>query len=145
MGMKLSAELTRKVLQQAGAAAAPAEAGDLAPAFAEAEGAGFGRPDPEYRFHPRRGWRFDWAYPRWLVAVEREGGTFKTIDCPGCGFKKTVFVSRHHSRDGLEADAEKYNAAAAAGWCLVRLTPGMIKDGRAAAALLDALRRRSRS
>lgn len=107
--------------------------------------AGFPEPVPEHEFaRPARGWRFDLAWPALLVAFEREGGDWRTVKCEGCGRPRRVFVSRHHSRDGLEADAEKYNAAAALGWAVVRATPPMIADGRAARDLIRALEARTR-
>ena len=30
--------------------------------------------EPEYRFHPVRRWRFDFANPEYKVAIEFEGG-----------------------------------------------------------------------
>lgn len=74
-------------------------------------------PTLEYRFHPSRRWRFDFAWPDRLVACEVEGGTF---------------VSGRHSRGrGFEADCEKYTEAALAGWLVVRVTSDMVDDGRA--------------
>lgn len=142
--MKLPAELRKKVLAAAGVPELPAGPGDLCGVFAAVRQAGFPDPVPEHRFHPARKWRFDWCWPDLRVALERHGGDWRPVLCPGCGHRKTVFVSRHHSRDGLEADLEKMNAAAVLGWLVVAVTPGMILDGRATAAVLDALARPSR-
>lgn len=120
----------------------PADAlGDLAITVAFAQSEGFGSPTPEFRFAPPRMFRFDLCWPDQKVALEREGGKFTMVRCQ-CGRKRTVFVSRHHSRKGLEKDIEKYNIAATLGWLLIRVTPGMISSGLAACHLLDALRAR---
>lgn len=67
-------------------------------------------PTPEYQFHATRKWRFDFAWPDHKLAVEIEGGTFKR----GGG--------RHNRALGHHADCDKYNAAAIAGWCVLRYT-----------------------
>ncbi len=77
-----------------------------------------GLPDPvnEYRFHPVRRWRFDFAYPEQKIAFEVEGGTWNG--------------GRHNRGSGYEKDAEKYNQAAVLGWQVYRFTGGMIRDER---------------
>lgn len=65
--------------------------------------------EEEYRFHPTRKWRFDFAWPRERVAVEVEGGVFSR--------------GRHVRPSGFIADCEKYNAAAHDGWLVLRLVP----------------------
>ena len=64
-----------------------------------------------------RQWRCDFAWPDLLVAVEVEGGIWSG--------------GRHIRPAGFEADAEKYNAMAIAGWAVLRVTPGHIKSGQA--------------
>lgn len=82
-------------------------------------------PVSEYRFHPVRRWRFDWAWPSLKVALEVEGG---------------VFVKGRHSRGaGMVKDMEKYNAAAALGWRLVRVTPKQVRSGEALTSIEQAL------
>jgi len=56
----------------------------------------------EYRFHPTRKWRFDFASPLLKVAVEIEGR------------------GRHQSIAGFRADCEKYNTATSMGWRVYR-------------------------
>jgi very-short-patch-repair endonuclease len=70
--------------------------------------------EPEYRFHPSRKWRFDFAAPAQLVGIELEGGTWAG--------------GRHTSGKGYAADCAKYNAAALAGWRVFRLTGDMLRD-----------------
>jgi len=70
------------------------------------------RPTTEYKFHPQRRWRFDFAWPNHKVAVEIEGGSW---------------VRGGHNRGvGYQKDCEKYNAATAMGWRVFRLTGHMI-------------------
>ncbi len=66
-------------------------------------------PTTEYRFHPVRLWRFDYAWPDYLVALEVEGGAYTQ--------------GRHTRGKGFIADMEKYNAAVVAGWRVLRVTP----------------------
>ena len=68
-------------------------------------------PLQELRFAPPREWRFDFAWPGHLVAVEIEGLTRKD----GGG--------RHQRVEGFVADAEKYEAALRLGWRVYRV-PG---------------------
>lgn len=72
-------------------------------------------PESEYRFHPTRKWRFDYAFPDHKIAVEIEGG---------------VWVQGRHTRgSGFVKDMEKYNAAAELGWRVLRYSPKMVRDG----------------
>lgn len=73
----------------------------------------------EHRFHPVRKWRFDFAWPAKRVALEVEGGAW--------------IGGRHTRGKGFVADLEKYNTAASAGWTVIRVTPQMLRDGRAVA------------
>lgn len=72
-----------------------------------------------------RKWKFDYAWPSRMLALEYEGG---------------VYVRGRHVRPkGYEADCEKYSRAAILGWLVVRVTPGMVRDGRATALLAAAM------
>ncbi|GIW81475.1 MAG: hypothetical protein KatS3mg105_3282 [Gemmatales bacterium] len=77
----------------------------------------------EYRFHPTRRWRFDYAWPDHKVALEVEGGAWVR--------------GRHVRGKGFVKDIEKYNEAAILGWRVVRCTPVQLKDG----SIFDLLRR----
>ena len=72
-------------------------------------------PEREYLFakHIGRKWRFDFAWPRFKVAVEMEGGG-----------------GRHHTFSGAHNDAEKYNAATAMGWRILRFTAKHMREPR---------------
>jgi very-short-patch-repair endonuclease len=77
-------------------------------------------PEREYHFarHQARQWRFDFAWPERKIAVEVEGGTW---------------TGGAHTRGAhFESDAEKYNAAAALGWRVLRFTTDMVDDWRGA-------------
>lgn len=86
----------------------------------------------EHRFHPERRWRFDWAHPDLLLAVEVEGVTH---------FGPSI--GRHQSARGIEADMEKYNAAAVLGWTVLRYSQRMIKNDphRCVMEILDVAQR----
>lgn len=73
--------------------------------------------EEEYKFHPVRKWRFDFAWVGEKIAIEVEGGTW------GGG--------RHTTGSGYEKDCEKYNAACLMGWRVFRFTGSMIKNGKA--------------
>jgi len=85
-----------------------------------------GKPETEYVFARPRRWRFDFAWPASMLAVEVEGGVW--------------LASGHHSKGrGFEADCEKYNEAMLLGWRVLRVTPAMVSDGRALAWIERAL------
>jgi very-short-patch-repair endonuclease len=79
----------------------------------------------EYRFSPPRRWRFDFAWPQVMVALEVEGGTFSG--------------GRHTRGPAFERDCEKYNTALVQGWRVLRVTPHQITSGQAIAWLEQAL------
>lgn len=75
------------------------------------------KPELQYRFHPVRKWKFDFAFPAIKLAVEIEGGTW---------------INGRHSRgSGFTKDCEKYNAAVKLGWRVLRYTTAMVENGAA--------------
>lgn len=80
----------------------------------------------EYRFHATRKWRFDYAWPRWKVALEVEGGVFGFTD-PKTGLRRSG--GAHSSITGIKRDIEKYNHAAAMGWLVIRCLPTTLATG----------------
>jgi len=72
-------------------------------------------PECEFRFHPRRKWRFDYSWSDVMIALEVEGG---------------IWTQGRHTRGaGFLADMEKYNAAVLLGWRVLRTTPDKLADG----------------
>lgn len=67
----------------------------------------------EYRFHPKRRYRFDFAWPDMKVALELDGG---------------LFLKRggHTSCSGKTRDCEKDFLAIQNGWYVIRWTAAMI-------------------
>lgn len=70
--------------------------------------------ESEFKFHSTRKWRFDWALPGHMIAIEYEG----------------IFSekSRHTSIVGYSNDIEKYNSAIALGWRVLRYTAKNYKN-----------------
>lgn len=73
--------------------------------------------DREYQFHPTRRWRFDFAWPLKMVAVEIEGGVWSN--------------GRHTRGKGFIEDCIKYNEATVLGWRVLRVTSDMVRNGTA--------------
>lgn len=92
-------------------------------------------PEPEYRFAAHatggpgkgcrqrirqaglRDWRFDFAWPELMLAVEVEGGGW--------------IQGRHNRGEGFLADLKKYGAAQRMGWTIYRTAGELIKSGEA--------------
>lgn len=69
----------------------------------------FGKPyETEFKFHPKRKWRFDFCIPELKIAIEYEGLMSEK--------------SRHTTITGFTNDSEKYNAAQILGWRVLRYT-----------------------
>ena len=80
-------------------------------------------PTPEYRFHPVRKYRFDWAWPDARLALEVEGG---------------VWSGGAHGRGtGIVRDMAKSTLAAEEGWRIIRVTPSNL----ATEATMDSIHR----
>ena len=74
-------------------------------------------PEKEHRFHPKRRWRLDYAWPAERVAVEVHGG---------------VHVQGRHTRGvGFVNDREKANQAQLMGWTYLEVCPEQIRSGAA--------------
>ena len=83
-------------------------------------------PAREHQFASPRRWRFDFAWPDLMLAVEIEGGVWTN--------------GRHTRGSGFVADCEKYNAAALAGWKVLRFTESSVRDGSAVELVARLLR-----
>ena len=79
--------------------------------------AGLPAPEREHRFHPERRWRFDFAWPSLMIAVECDGGAYSN--------------GRHNRGPGYEEDCIKLAEATILGWSVLRFTTGQVKQGMA--------------
>lgn len=70
----------------------------------------------EYKFHPTRKWRADFAIPQAKLLIEVEGGTWTQ--------------GRHTRGKGYQGDLEKYNAATVLGWAMLRFTTEQFEIGQ---------------
>lgn len=86
-------------------------------------------PEPvrEFKFHLVRKWRFDFAYPAHMLAIEVEGGVWSG--------------GRHTRGKGFTEDCAKYNHATLLGWRILRFTPDTISAGEALEIIERALGR----
>jgi very-short-patch-repair endonuclease len=80
---------------------------------------------PEFRFHPIRRWRIDFAFPAQKVGLEVDGGIWT--------------AGRHTRGAGWSKDTEKLNTLAAMGWRMLRCTPTQLADGSILPLLAQAL------
>lgn len=80
----------------------------------------------EYRFHPTRKWRFDFAFSDKLLACEIDGGIYSG--------------GRHVRGSGVERDCDKVNAAGLRGWRILRFTAKHVKSGEALRVIEEALK-----
>lgn len=89
--------------------------------FIQLDDAKLPHPVPEYQFHSTRKWSIDFAWPKFKLALEVEGGVYQE---QGGG---------HRSVSGFESNLEKYNALAVDRWYLIRVTPEMLglRNGKA--------------
>lgn len=87
--------------------------------------AGVPEPQREFRFHPTRKWRFDFAWPDAMIAVEVEGAVFSG--------------GRHSQGAGMVADMDKYNTAALLGWTVLRVASPHITKGDAIEWIIEAV------
>jgi len=69
----------------------------------------------EYRICKDRKWKFDYAIPEKMIAIEIEGAVWSN--------------GRHTRGLGYTKDIEKYNRAILDGWKLIRFTYDHIKNG----------------
>ena len=74
-------------------------------------------PKAEYRFLKKRRFRFDFAWPDRMMAVEVEGGVWSG--------------GRHTRGKGYTRDLEKYNLATLHGWKVYRFTTQDVTSGTA--------------
>lgn len=87
---------------------------------------GLPTPEREFFFAPPRRWRVDFAWPPFRLLVEVEG--------------LTRDGGRHQQIAGFDADARKYASALLQGWTVLRLSPGMVRDGTGVRVVANLLR-----
>lgn len=80
----------------------------------------------EYKFHPHRRWRADYALVDAKVLIELEGGIYSN--------------GRHSRAAGFLGDIEKYNAASMLGYVVLRLGTGQV-DHQHVTEIIDWLRK----
>src|SRR3954471_20489245 len=76
-------------------------------------------PVTEFRFHPVRKWRFDFAFVESKLAVEYQGGVY------------FAGKSGHSNVKGQERDCLKFSTAASMGWRVMPINAGMVLRGEA--------------
>ena len=84
------------------------------------------KPEREYRFHPERQWRLDFAWPDQRVGVEIQGGTYRK--------------GGHSTGAGIRRDQEKLNAAQELGWRLLQFD-GLAVGPRQLPTTIETVRR----
>ncbi len=72
---------------------------------------------PQFRFHPTRKWRLDFAVPELRVACELQGM-----------YSPDGEESKHRRVAGMLNDYAKYNAAQELGWVVLLAAKPMISD-----------------
>lgn len=90
----------------------------------------YGLPEPvrEHRFLPSRQFRFDFAWPNLMLAIEVQGGSYT-----GKG---------HTGGDGYAEDCRKLNLAQLAGWTVLWYTTDQVSDATAIDELREYFRRK---
>lgn len=68
----------------------------------------------DYKFLESRKFKVDFCLPRYMIAIECEGGVY--------------INGRHNNAIGYIRDAEKYNLLTLEGWSLLRFTTKDFKD-----------------
>ena len=81
----------------------------------------------EYRFHPTRMWRADFALPEYKILIECNGGTFAHMG--------------HSTGSGISRDYKKANEAAILGWCYLQFDRASIESGEAVNTIIRAMGR----
>ncbi len=80
----------------------------------------------EYRFYKPRQWRFDYAMPKYKIALEVEGGVWTQ--------------GRHVRPQGFLGDMNKYNTATLLGWRVFRCTPSSLLTNNTVLLLKNAIK-----
>lgn len=82
-------------------------------------------PQEQHKFHPDRKWRFDFSWPSLRLALEIQGGSWRS--------------GRHNTATGQAGDYDKGNAAIILGWSVLHFNTIHMKDpDEVARTVLDA-------
>jgi hypothetical protein len=82
------------------------------------------KPEAEFYFATPRRYRFDYAWPSLMLAVEQEGVVYVK--------GSHTLGGRHVSAKGFREDVQKYALAFTLGWTVLRVLPEHIRSGQAA-------------
>ena len=83
----------------------------------------------EYRFHPPRRWRWDYAVPSIKLGIEFHG---------------SIWTQGRHTRGmGFMNDREKMNQAQIDGWLVLEIVSEFVRDGRAYLMIEKAIQERT--
>lgn len=85
-------------------------------------------PEREYKFSAFGKWRFDFAWPELMLAVEVDGGTWAG--------------GRHSRGKGYERDCRKMNIGQLEGWMILRFTSDQVRSGHARGLIAAAIKAR---
>ena len=85
----------------------------------------------QYYFDPNRPRRkADYAFPRYMLLIEIDGGTYARSGARRCKRCGQTPVGGHNTGAGYERDRVRDAEAAALGWTTLRFTAKMVNDGR---------------
>lgn len=80
-------------------------------------------PVAEFKFHPERKWRLDYAWPERKIGLEIEGGIWIR--------GRSGHGGAHSLPSNIVRDMEKMNEAQRLGWRIFRFQPRQLKSGEA--------------
>lgn len=94
--------------------------------------------DDEVVFHSERKWRFDFAWPNQMVAVEIHGNEFGGKPCTACGHSPG---GRHVRGTGFRADRVKMREAQLLGWTVLEFCGTEYGDAEGSEMVIDTVKR----
>jgi len=94
---------------------------------------------PEYRFHPVRRWRFDYAFPDKKVYLEVDGGIFGFYVTNKTTGERKLIVGGHNYGGQIRNEHAKRNAATVMGWRGVWCEPKFLLGDMTLRILKEAL------
>ena len=82
--------------------------------------------ETQFRFHPERRWKFDFAIPKFQLGIEVQG-----LAAPTYSKRGKLQLGGHQSIPGIKNDLEKYDEALRLGWKVYCCEQDMVITGRA--------------